>query len=218
MPTGFSRGTIFLPSARELALHPEQAGDREAPDVGVEEADDEAPPGEGHGQVDRHRGLADPALARRHGQDPGRGGDVGRHGPVLLGLAPGPVHEGAALGGVHLAHDDLDRGARPGRLPTRASTSVAELGAQGAAGDGQGHLAPRPGRRRSTDTPRTMPRSTMLSPSSGSITPSKAARTVSSAGGEEGAGTPPILPFTWSVTVRTAQRAGLGVASVTGLG
>ena len=57
----------------------------------------------------------------------------------------------------------------------------------------------------STATARTMPRSTMLSPSSGSITPSNAARTVSSAGGEEGAGTPPILPFTWSAAVRTGR-------------
>ena len=92
----------------QLALHPEQARHREAPDVGVEKPDDEPPLGQGHRQVDRDRGLAHPALARRHSQDPGGGGDVGRQRPVLLRLAPRPVHEGAALGGIHLAHHDLD--------------------------------------------------------------------------------------------------------------
>ena len=218
-PTGFSRGTIFLPIGGELALHPEQAGDREAPDVGVEEADDEAALGQRHRQVDRDRGLAHPALARRHGQDPGGGGDVGRQRPVLLCLAPGPVHEGAALGGVHLPHDDLDRRRTPGRLPTRDSTSSLELGAQGAAGDGEGDLHLDPAVGVHAARARTMPRSTMLSPSSGSITPNNAARTVSSAGGEEGAGTPPILLFTWSGTVRTGRcDPAFGAGSVDGLG
>ena len=47
--------------------------------------------------------------------------------------------ERAALGRVHLAHDDLDRG-HPGEAPHPGFDVGAQLGAQGAAGDGQGHL------------------------------------------------------------------------------
>ena len=98
----------------------------------------------------------------------------------------------------------------PGRLPTRASTSDFSWVRSGHPATVRATpTSTRPSG--STDTARTMPRSTMLSPSSGSITPSRAARTVSSVGGEEGVGTPLILPFTWSETVgrpRSPARAG----------
>ena len=55
----------------DVALHAEQPRHREAPDVGVEDPDDQAAGGQRHGQVDRDRRLADAALARRDGQHPG---------------------------------------------------------------------------------------------------------------------------------------------------
>ena len=57
-------GHDLLALGGELALHPEEAGDREPPDIGVEKPDHEAPPRQGDRQVDRDRGLPDPTLAR----------------------------------------------------------------------------------------------------------------------------------------------------------
>ena len=136
---GLLEGHDLLALGAQLTSHPEQARDREPPDVGVEEPDHEPPLGERHRQVDGDRGLAHPALPRRHGQDPGGGGDVGRQRPVLLCPAPGPVHEGAALGGVHLAHHDLDD-AHAGQAAHPGLDVGPQLGPQGAAGDGQGDL------------------------------------------------------------------------------
>ena len=90
----------------------EHLGHREPVDVGVEDADVVAGPLQRDGQVDRHRGLADPALAGRDPEDAGlRPGLHELVGPTLL------VPEGAALavvvpvvvpvvGGVHRAAVD----------------------------------------------------------------------------------------------------------------
>ena len=59
------------PFGLHALAHPEQAGDREAPDVGVEHADGAALAGEGDGQVDGDRALAHAALAAGDGEDPG---------------------------------------------------------------------------------------------------------------------------------------------------
>ena len=56
-----------------------------APDVRVEQSDDEPPPGERDREIHADRRLADTSLARSDGEDPRRGGDVGRRRP-----GPGP--------------------------------------------------------------------------------------------------------------------------------
>ena len=80
-----------------------------------------------------------------------------------------------------------------------------ELGAQGAAGHGQGHLHLDPAVGVDGARPGPCPGRRCCRRARGRSRPSSAARTVSSAGGEEGAGTPPILPPTWSETVRLAR-------------
>ena len=64
-----------------VVVGPEHLGDREAIDVGVEQADAVAGLGQGDGEVHRDRRLADAALARRHPDDPGGGigSEEGRH-------------------------------------------------------------------------------------------------------------------------------------------
>ena len=122
----------------DVALHAQQAGDGEAPDVGVEDPDGQAPGGQGHGQVDRDRRLADAALARRDGQDPGRGGDR-RLGGVLAGLPAGPGHDGGPLLGVHGRHLHVDR-AHPVEGPHVVDDVLLDLAPQRAGGDGQRHV------------------------------------------------------------------------------
>ena len=177
-PTRRSSGTIFLSRASTLALHPEQAGDREAPDVGVEDPDGQAPPGQGHGQVDGDRGLAHPALARGDGQHPGGGGDVGGRRRSSRALqrarAMSALRWSASISPGGDRHDP-----HAGEAPTRVSTSVRIWVRSG-----------QPATVRATSTSTvppgdadgrvTMPRSTMLSPSSGSTHRRSAARTASS--------------------------------------
>ena len=122
----------------DVALHAEQAGDGEAPDVGVEDPDDQAAGGQGHGQVDRDRRLADAALARGDGQHPGRRRH-GRLGRVLPGLPAGPGHDGGPLVGVHGRHLHLD-GAHPVERPHVVHHVPLDLAAQRAGGDGQRHV------------------------------------------------------------------------------
>ena len=136
---GQLEGDDLLGLGLQLALHAEQPGDGEAPDVGVEDAHGQAPAGQGHCQVDGDRGLAHPALARGDRQYPRRRGDVGGEGPVLLGLQPGPVHQGGALGPGHLAQLDAYRG-DPGEAAHPGLDVRSELGPKGTAGDGEGHL------------------------------------------------------------------------------
>ena len=137
-PTGRSSGTILPSRASTLAVHAEEPGHREAPDVGVEDADGEAPAGQGHGQVDGHRGLAHAALARGDGEHPGRGRDGGL-GRVLRAfqrarLMTGPVRP-ASISPI---------GRRPrsrrGAPASRPRDVALELGPQRAAGDGQGDV------------------------------------------------------------------------------
>ena len=129
----------------DLPLGPTQAGvdaqhpgHGEAPDVGVEDADGVPPGGQGGGQVDRDRGLADPALPAGHGQDPGGERDLGLRRP-LGGLLAGLGHEAGPLGGGHGAGADLDAGGT-GQAAEAALDVAFDLAAEGAGGDGEGDL------------------------------------------------------------------------------
>ena len=165
-PIGPLQGDHLARPGLDVALHAQEPGHREAPDVGVEDADGEAPAGQGHGQVHRDRGLAHPALARGHGQDPGGRGHRGRR-RALPGLPPGPGHDGRLLAVVHLPDGQVDRRVTPGSPLHPAADVALDLGPQRAAGDGQGHLDGGRSRRRRRSTARTIPRSTMLSPELG---------------------------------------------------
>ncbi len=133
----FERDHLAL-AGLDTAVHPEEPRHREPPDVGVEDADGEAPPGQRHGQVDRDRRLADAALAGRDRQDPGRRRHRRRR-CVLPGLPAGAAHDVRLLGRVHLSDGQLDRGdaGEPGQP---AADVPLDLAAQRAAGDRQRHL------------------------------------------------------------------------------
>ena len=60
---------LVRPALAGLSLEPEHHRDVGAGDVGVEESDGRARPGEGHREVDADRALADTALAGRNGDD-----------------------------------------------------------------------------------------------------------------------------------------------------
>ena len=108
----------------------------------------EALAGQGGRQVRRHRGLADSALARGDGDDPGEG--VGaREGDLPLGPpAVELLAQGLALLVVHDAHLDGDvfdafDGAHA------LGDVLGDLGAQGASGGGEQDLDGDGGVRRS---------------------------------------------------------------------
>jgi hypothetical protein len=92
-----------------LPLRADHAGDREAPDVGVEDPDLQTLLGERHGEVHRDARLADPALARRDRDD---GGGRGERDPMLRRLGARPpaelVHERLPLLLAHRREGDLD--------------------------------------------------------------------------------------------------------------
>ena len=125
-------------SGLDLTLHAQQPWDGEAPDVGVEDADGQAPRGQGHGEVHRDRGFADAALARGDGQDPGRGADR-RLGGVLACLPARPGHDGRSLLGVHGRHLHVDR-IHPVERPHVVDDVLLDLAPQRARGDRQGHV------------------------------------------------------------------------------
>ena len=116
---------------------PEHPGHRMPVDVGVRDPDLRPGGGQGHGQVDRHRRLADAALAAGHREDPGQRGGLGerdlrdRLAAAQLGLQrpallvahhvefhPHPRHplDGADRGG-HLARDRVPQRAARDREP-----------------------------------------------------------------------------------------------------
>ena len=102
--------------------------------------------GQGDRQVDRDRGLADPALARRDGEDPRRRWacrSPGRpHGP-----ATGPRHD-RARGRLRRSRPSRPGPRRtPGRVSIRVVDVSLQLGAQGQPAIGQGDLDHRPRRR-----------------------------------------------------------------------
>ena len=108
-----SGGTMrFSASTSGLAGAAEHLRDVGPVDVAVEEADPRALPREGDREVDRGRGLADPALARAHRHDvadagdllaaeAAAGADVGRHLRPRRGDAGQRRHERLRLG-LHL--------------------------------------------------------------------------------------------------------------------
>ena len=78
------------------AVGAEHAGDREAVDVGVDDADGVAVGGEGDGEVGRDARLADAALARRDEQRPGPRPGLGERDRPALGVAVGAGCAGVA--------------------------------------------------------------------------------------------------------------------------
>ena len=167
-----------LPVPRlHLTAHAEQAGDREAPDVGIEDPDLEATGGQGDGQVDRDRRLAHAALPRGDGEHPRARRRTAVVGRVLPRLPAGACHDGSPLLGVHGGDPHLDR-SDPLEARHVARHVAFDLVPHRAAGHGQGDVdhdatsrrpprrAPSPGRR-------------SCRPSSGSITPRSRWRTSS---------------------------------------
>ena len=128
----------LLGAGLDLALHAEQAGNREPPDVRVQDTDGEPAPGQGHGQVHGDGALAHPALARGDGEHPGGGRDIGGRGG-LTGDPPGLFHHRPSLGLVHGTRPDVHR-PHAGKREDPALHVPTDLVPQGAAGDGQGHL------------------------------------------------------------------------------
>ena len=91
----------------EPLAHAEQAGDREAPDVGVEHADRASLSSEGDGEVDRDGALADATLAAGDRQHPRRCRDLGV-ARLLAGVPARLEHHVAALFRRHLTPHDAD--------------------------------------------------------------------------------------------------------------
>ena len=141
--------------------------------------DHESESGQRDGQVHRDRGLSDPALPRGDGDDPGGDREVDRDRLVLLGLAPRPAPSGRpsprrssclcappprSRREVRRAWWSRRRGSGPGAGRRRSVSAIS--------------TSTRPTCRRAAPL-RTIPRSTMLSPSSGSITPRRASSSAS---------------------------------------
>ncbi len=122
--TSTSLGWIFPSPPPRRPVDAQHAGDGEAPDVGVEDADGVTPGGQGGGQVDGHRRLADAALPAGHGQDPGREGDLRLRGP-LGGLLRGPGPSGRPARRRSSRRVRTSTPVTPGRPRTRLSTSLA---------------------------------------------------------------------------------------------
>ena len=139
------RGDLALAGrgALEASLEAEHAGDREAPDVGVEHADREALRGQRGGQVDGDARLAHAALARRDGQHPG-----GRRAPRWSGAFSRTFQRALAMAAdfssLVSSVQRRSTSVTPGSDPTRALTSRLELGSQGAPGGGEGDRDRRP--------------------------------------------------------------------------
>ena len=179
-PTAELEGDHLLVPGLHLARHPEQPGDREAPDVGVEHPDGQPAAGQGHRQVDGDRALPHPALARGDGQHPGGVGDVGdaARGPGPA-AGPGPSPPCAARRPSPRWSPTTRR--TPSRAPTWVSTSWliwVRSGQPATVRATSTSTVPASGNR----TAVTMPRSTMSAPSSGSTTARRASRTCSAEG------------------------------------
>ena len=94
------QGDHLALSSLDPSLHPQEAGNREAPDISVEDPYREPAPGQSDGQVHRDRRLADAPLARGDGEDTCRGRDGGVRS-VLTGLPARPCHDSGPLGRIH---------------------------------------------------------------------------------------------------------------------
>ncbi len=122
-----------------LGLHPigdaEQPRHREAPDVGVEHADDVAGGRQRGGQVDRDRALADAALAAGDREHAARQRDLGVGRP-FAGMPARLEHHVGALLGVHLAPHDANVGDAGVDADARLDLAL-DVGAERAAADRQ---------------------------------------------------------------------------------
>ena len=123
----------------DVTLHAEEAGDGEAPDVGIEHADHVTRGGQGDGQVHGDRRLADAALARGDGQDPGARRDRRSAGASSRAFQRARAITAARSSASMAAIAHLDR-RHPVEGPRVADDVLLDLRAQGAGGDGQGHV------------------------------------------------------------------------------
>ena len=131
-------------------LGAEHAGDREAVDVGVDDADRVAAGGEGDGEVRRHAGLADAALAGRDEQRPGPRAGLGERDRPALGVAlrlavgcgrgrlPCSWMRSASRSWSVITVNSTADGVTPSSAATASSTRLRDLVLQRAAGDGEG--------------------------------------------------------------------------------
>ena len=119
-PSGRDRHDHVLDLGRADVADAEHGGDRVAVDVGVDDADLEALLGHRDGEVDRHRRLADAALAGGDREDLGQRVGPGERDLLLrLAAAQRLLQAGALLVGHH-AEGQVDAGdagdlARPRR-------------------------------------------------------------------------------------------------------
>ncbi len=120
-------GDHLLVAGLHLPLHPEQPGNREAPDVGVEHAHGQPAAGQGHGQVDGDRALPTPPLPEATAITRVVVGDVGRRRRVP-GQKAGPGHDRLALLGVHDPGGDRHPAARRAGPDSAVSTSFCRSG------------------------------------------------------------------------------------------
>ena len=131
-------GPVGLLRSRETRLHAEHAGDREAPDVGVEHADRESARRERGREVGGDRRLADSALPAADRDDAGGRGDLGRRS-LLRRMQTGALHHRGALILGHLGVLDRDL-ADAGDARDLRLDVVGDLPAQRAGGGGERHL------------------------------------------------------------------------------
>ncbi len=174
----------------DLALHAQQAGHREAPDVRVEDPDHQAAGGQRHGQVDRDGRLADPALARRDGQHPGRGGDRRLRRVSRAFQRARAITAARSSASIAATCTSTERTQSRERTWFTTSRSIWLRNGQEAMVRATSTTTLPP----STLMPRTMPRSTIVSPSSGSTTARRQSRISSSRvarGGSAGDGVDP---------------------------
>ena len=141
VPTGTEWGWMRRPpsalaSAWRRPFEAEHAGDREAPDVGVDHADGEAPLGQGGGQVGGDGGLAHAALAGGDGEHAGAGGHGVRAGRPWAFLRAMPIAAAFCSGVISV--QSMPTEVTPGRRLTRLTIVPLDLGAQRAAGGGEG--------------------------------------------------------------------------------
>ena len=172
------RSADLAVGAAEAAVDAEHARDAEAPDVGVEDADGEPARRERGGEVHGDRRLADAALAARD-REHARGRRRPRWARRARGRSSGRAASPPTSAPGSSRRSRPSPSATPGRPRDLRLDVLAGSGARsGQPGGGERDLDRRRRRRASTATSSTMPRSTMLAWSSGSMTPGQHAADV----------------------------------------
>ena len=179
---GLSRPSTTL--GLEPVAHAEHAGDREAPDVGVEHADGVAPAP----AIAAARLTVTDSCPRRPCPDAMASTRVRRRDLRCRATSPRAsqrafsITSDCARPAVISPHVDRDA-AHAGMGGDPGLDVLLDLGPQRAAGDRQLDADASRRRRARPSAPVAMPRSTMLPPSSGSMTPRRSPMTSSTVGG-----------------------------------